>query len=378
MLLIVFLTVSLWTKGQTFSYRFQQVTLQTDGYRQHLEQLEKFGERRAGLPGLDSARIYISNTLNGWGYRVTLDTFNFGGFEQYNVIAEKKGSGSEVVLVGAHYDSKGGPGSNDNGSGVASVLTAAKAMSSQHNKRTLLFCFYAAEESNLIGSMHHAAEFNGYSDLYLMFNVDQVAGIKDGQNQYILVERDDGNVRTENDVASALMADTISKLCQIYTNLEPRIDRAFSSDYMSYERYGAVIAGLYHNNYGSFTHSSQDLLKNMDTATLREVVKLTIATCLYFVGNNLVLSAAQHRFEPNLRLYPNPAKDHFTLVPGGEVSHLEIVNSLGVSIRKIKLSIGQTTIQQNISDLQPGIYWLVVANHLGLTQAFPLLVQHEH
>jgi hypothetical protein len=366
------------SKGQSFNYHFQQVTLQTEGYTDFLEKLESYGEKRAGLPGLDSTRSYIQSQLIKWGYHVSLDTFNYGGFEQYNVIATKPGRTSELVLIGAHYDTRGGPGSNDNGSGVAATLTTARVMAGQANKRSLMFCFYAAEESNLIGSVHHASQFERYDDLVLMFNVDQIAGIRGGENRYIIIEDDRGNVKPENDQPSSLMADTIEQLCRLYTGLEPRRDRAYSSDYMSYERYGAVIAGLYHDNYGSFTHSSQDLLTNMDTTTLREVVRLTIATTLHFAGHDLPLSIPDQPGPSHLHFYPNPAVEtlHIRSVDG--LQQIQLYDSRGALCRRTFFEGKPTEIEWNISDLQSGIYWLVATDGLVRTKAAPLVIHREH
>lgn len=82
-----------------------------------------------------------------------------------NIIAELRGTThpDEVVIVGAHYDSKvatrrwhdhypllpeqrGTPGANDNASGVACTLALARELSAQHFPRTLRFCFWVNEE----------------------------------------------------------------------------------------------------------------------------------------------------------------------------------------------------------------------------------------
>lgn len=64
------------------------------------------------------------------------------------------------VIVGAHYDSTGGsstargPGADDNGSGVVTILEALRviAASGFKPKNTLEFHFYAGEEGGLLGS----------------------------------------------------------------------------------------------------------------------------------------------------------------------------------------------------------------------------------
>ncbi len=81
------------------------------------------------------------------------------------------GLGAKIIVVGAHMDSTAGfepgyaassdaaPGCDDNGSGVAAVLSLARHFRSLagHLTHTVRFCFFNAEESGLIGSKAYAA-----------------------------------------------------------------------------------------------------------------------------------------------------------------------------------------------------------------------------
>ncbi len=78
--------------------------------------------------------------------------------ETFNVLTETpRGSSDSVVMLGGHLDGVlGGPGLNDNGSGVATLLTAAtelaKVKGIEHQVR---FAFWGAEEGGLVGSTHY-------------------------------------------------------------------------------------------------------------------------------------------------------------------------------------------------------------------------------
>jgi hypothetical protein len=77
--------------------------------------------------------------------------------EVYNTVAEIKGSQKpdEVVLLGAHLDSWDlGTGATDNGTGVAVVLEAARALlrSGVKPKRTIRFVLFTGEEEGAFGS----------------------------------------------------------------------------------------------------------------------------------------------------------------------------------------------------------------------------------
>ena len=73
-----------------------------------------------------------------------------------NVIAEKPGSAGRVVVLGAHYDTvPDSPGANDNGSGLATVLTVASELAGESLPFTLRLVLFGAEEEGLHGSIFY-------------------------------------------------------------------------------------------------------------------------------------------------------------------------------------------------------------------------------
>lgn len=74
-----------------------------------------------------------------------------------SLFAELPGSDPDaVVMVGAHLDSSMlGPGINDDGSGVATVLELARATAGTRPAATIRFAFWAAEEPGLKGSARY-------------------------------------------------------------------------------------------------------------------------------------------------------------------------------------------------------------------------------
>lgn len=56
-------------------------------------------------------------------------TFNVGDLSSINLIVERAGADPDVLMLGAHLDSvEAGPGINDNGSGVATLLVVAERL----------------------------------------------------------------------------------------------------------------------------------------------------------------------------------------------------------------------------------------------------------
>jgi Zn-dependent M28 family amino/carboxypeptidase len=88
--------------------------------------------------------------------------------ETANVLADLPGSQDEApVLLGAHLDSiVSGPGINDNGSGVATLLEIASQARRLgiRPQRPVRFAFWAAEEVGLVGSTKYVESLGGDAD----------------------------------------------------------------------------------------------------------------------------------------------------------------------------------------------------------------------
>jgi len=70
-----------------------------------------------------------------------------------NVIAEKRGPGNAVVVLGGHYDSLSGmSGANDNASGIAVLLAIAETLGKVDLPFTLRIVAFGSEELGLFGS----------------------------------------------------------------------------------------------------------------------------------------------------------------------------------------------------------------------------------
>ena len=78
-----------------------------------------------------------------------------------NVLAVKPGAADDgrVVVLGGHYDTVPNvPGANDNGSGIASLLTIATEIADARYPFTIHFVAFGAEEIGLFGSKHYVAQ----------------------------------------------------------------------------------------------------------------------------------------------------------------------------------------------------------------------------
>jgi len=157
----------------------------------HIKELcVNIGCRPAGTEAEGRAAEYIKGVFSSIGYeKIYEQGFPLdNGLTSRNIYVLDEGSDpDQVIIIGAHYDTRGGtgsPGANDNGSGVATVLELARIFRVNDNVPTLLFVTFGSEEilagydrdCHHFGSRYladHLAELKG--NVIGMISVDMVA-----------------------------------------------------------------------------------------------------------------------------------------------------------------------------------------------------------
>lgn len=108
------------------------------------------GERNVFRPrALTAAAEYIETQWRRQGYEVTRQPYETEGVPCANLEATRPGRArpDEVLLIGAHYDSiRGGPGANDNASGVAALLEISRLFANAKPKISVRFVAFVNEE----------------------------------------------------------------------------------------------------------------------------------------------------------------------------------------------------------------------------------------
>jgi hypothetical protein len=106
-----------------------------------------------GSPGNQEARLYIQDALREMGLSSSIQ----GSY--LNVVGELTGTATpeKIYIIGAHYDHLEGdrPGGDDNASGTAGVLEAARILSQFQFESTIRFVFFNAEEDDQTGSQDY-------------------------------------------------------------------------------------------------------------------------------------------------------------------------------------------------------------------------------
>ncbi|WP_323763138.1 M28 family metallopeptidase [Maricaulis sp.] len=88
-----------------------------------------------------------------------------------------------VIVLGAHYDSEAGsPGADDNGSGVAAVLTIAENLAAEPRRDfAVILVLFDQEEEGKVGSAAYARQLlNAGVDIHSMHSIDMAGWDSDG------------------------------------------------------------------------------------------------------------------------------------------------------------------------------------------------------
>lgn len=177
-----------------------------DDLKRHLSTLasDSLEGREAGGRGGKAAAAYLRSVLKTIRQTnpLPLETSQEFGLDYQNLLLVLPGSDPvlqhEFVIAGAHYDHVGygkssnsrGPlghihnGADDNASGTSALLELIEAFSPLENRpsRSLLFAFWDAEESGLLGSKHWIQHPTvPQSQIRFVLNLDMLGRLRGGK-----------------------------------------------------------------------------------------------------------------------------------------------------------------------------------------------------
>jgi len=146
------------------------------------------GGEGTGSLGNQEARLYIQDVLRDMGLNVSLQG------KYLNVIGQLTGTTTpeKIYVIGAHYDHLEGdrPGGDDNASGTAGVLEAARVLSQFHFESTIRFLFFNAEEDEQIGSQDYVSKHVIPREEYIagMINLDMILRPGSDDNPHTVID----------------------------------------------------------------------------------------------------------------------------------------------------------------------------------------------
>ncbi|EKD15430.1 peptidase family M28 [Drepanopeziza brunnea f. sp. 'multigermtubi' MB_m1] len=151
---------------------------------------------------------------------ITVTTFTHS-FAQPSIIVTVPGTSTNLIIIGAHYDSVGSttagraPGADDNGSGVVVLMEALRviAASGFKPKNTIEFHFYGGEEGGLLGSQAIFSSYASAGKTVLGFVCQDMAGYSPS-----------GRVSVYSDYSDASLVAYVRRIVTQYTGLASTTD----------------------------------------------------------------------------------------------------------------------------------------------------------
>lgn len=245
----------------------------------------RISSRNAFASDNDTAALYLINKLAGYGLDVFEQNYDSNG---KNIFAVQTGSiyPEKQYIICAHYDSMPtgliSPGADDNGSGTAAVLEAARILSAFTPKHTIIYALWDEEEYGLYGSDYYADLANSSDDEILgVINLDMIAW---DENNDMHCE-----LHTKNIGGSIAFANTIIDINDLYgIGIDIGIVNpgTGASDHASFWANGftaiLLIEDYYGGDFNNYYHSQNDLIDHFNTAYFLRMTKLSIAALAHF------------------------------------------------------------------------------------------------
>ncbi len=245
-------------------------------------------------PGLDAEAAYIARELAAAGLQVSHQPFTYGRVVN-NVIGTLPGLRPEaegLFIVCAHYDSTAAgspgwrdswqtmpaPGADDNASGTAGVLEAARVLARYHPAYTVRFVLFAGEEEGLQGSEAYArALFDAGANVLGVINMDMIAH---DDNRDKVMEVHVGHrsasqalgaafVRNARRYVPSLRPDLFTTYANMASDQAPFWSRGYPA-MLAIEDWGQD----FNYNY----HKVSDTLKYLDMTYCTDIVRAVVAT----------------------------------------------------------------------------------------------------
>ena len=259
-----------------------------------MEHVDRIGRQAhpIGSPENAEVRQYIFDRLGSLGLDPRVQTatvvneqfgFPYAAGTPTNVLARIRGTqggegGRRAVMLVAHYDSvAGGPGANDDGTAVATLLETARALSSGPPPRNdVIVLFTDGEETGLLGAKAFVEEHPWADDVGVVLNFE--ARGSGGPSAVFEITPNAREWRLVEGVARAAPRPIASSAsAAIYSRMSVNTD-------LSVFRYDAGMSGLNFGYFGDATtyHTALDTPANVDEDSLQHHGSYALALARYF------------------------------------------------------------------------------------------------
>ena len=286
-----------------------------------------------GSSGSDLAADYLIQKLGSYNLNVEDQTYSNTG---RNIYAVQQGYlyPEKQFIICAHYDAVDVYCADDNASGAAAVIEAARILSKYDFKYTLIYALWDEEEIGLVGSNYYASQAASKHDqIQGVLNMDMLAW--DGNNDNLL-DIHTQNTANSNDIANLMVI--VNWLYELQLNPIIYNPGTWQSDHSSFWNYGfgavLLIEAYYGGDLNPCYHGIEDRIDKFNLPYFHKLSKLsmgTISTLLEATQDTLLASITP---DIGYQTYPSNVK-----IKGVNTHFLE-----GSGTQQVWLSKAQETI----------------------------------
>ncbi|MDX2043934.1 MAG: M20/M25/M40 family metallo-hydrolase [Acidobacteriota bacterium] len=251
---------------------------------EHEKALFDFDSKHISRPGNKLAIEYLTAAYKSFGYDAEQQCFeNRGalGGKTCNVIAKLTGTENPelIYVVSSHFDSvQAGPGADDDTSGTAALLEAARMLAKHPQPATIIFASFTGEEAGLLGSREFVRVAQEKKlNIVGALNNDMIGWANDN--------RLDNTIRYSNDGIRDIQHAAAFLFTRLIT-FDARWHRGTDATAF-FEVYGDIVGGI-----GSYPvlgnphyHQATDLLETINHQLILETSKTTAATLMMLASS---------------------------------------------------------------------------------------------
>ena len=241
----------------------------------YLSALLSFAPRYTGSENCKKAEEWAYTEFLKMGLQPKFFEWEMGGFSDRNVIATLPGESNYTIILSAHIDTvENAPGADDDGSGVAAVLTIAKALRYYHFANTIKFVLYSGEEVGTYGSYNYARHlYEKGEKIIAVFMLDMVG--------YANTSKGGKYIRIFEPKRSEHLTQIITEVAEKYHGLinlcVEKVPNYPGSDHQAFVDYGYDAIFAAHYDGYPYGHSPDDTIDKINFTYEAKVAKLFAA-----------------------------------------------------------------------------------------------------
>lgn len=318
--------------------------------------------RNRNQPGNELAFRYARDKFISYGLQVDSASFGVAGKNLFATLPGMLYTNNPVILCG-HYDAMPNaifsPAADDDGSGVAAVLEAARILSSGYQfEHSIIFALFDEEEYGLAGSSNYATTADNANDsIHGVINMDAIAHDSDNDSVARVHARPPANSEEIADTVVAVNMDYNIGIDLILVN-----PGATYSDHASFwnHNYGAVLMIQdWEGDPNPHYHLVSDKVQYFNIPFYHKLARLSIASAAAFAVPYVPSTAGvDEEVIEVIKLYPNPTHGILNIKWHDNYEMIQLVDMVGKVVYHASLPNQTKSTSVDMTELKSGIYFL--------------------